>query len=154
MANLSLYRSEYRGSDLVWRNTRFDNRYAGAVTAGKEWAWNRRQKNRSFGLNLKLIAAGGQLDTPIDLEASKAKEQTVYFEDQAFTESLPAYFRLDMGVRLKRNYRHLTTTLSLDLQNATNRKNIGGKFYNTDTKAIETFYQAPLIPILAYRLEF
>ncbi len=154
MTTLSLYRSEYRGSDLVWRNTRFDNRYAGTITAGKEWAWNRRQKNRSFGLNLKLITTGGQLDTPIDLEASKAQEKTVYIEEKAFTERLPAYFRLDVGVRLKRNYRHLTTTLSLDFQNATNRRNLGGKFFNTDTGSIETFYQAPLIPILAYRLEF
>ncbi|MBK6996848.1 MAG: hypothetical protein IPH31_18690 [Lewinellaceae bacterium] len=48
----------------------------------------------------------------------------------------------------------MTTTLSLDLQNATNRQNIGGRFFNTDTKAIETWHQAPLIPVLAYRLEF
>ena len=154
MATLSLYRSEYRGSDLVWRNTRFDSRYAGSLTAGKEWAWNRRGKNRSFGLNLKLISTGGQLDTPIDLEASKAKNETVYFENQAFTDRLPAYFRLDTGVRLKRNYRRLTSTLSLDLQNATNRQNIGGKFFNTDTQEIEIYHQAPLIPVLAYRLEF
>jgi len=154
MATLSLYRSEYQGSDLVWRNTRFDNRYAGTVTAGKEWAWDRRGKDRSFGLNLKLISTGGQLDTPIDLEASKAKNETVYYEEQAFAEQLPAYFRLDMGVRLKRNYRRLTTTVSLDLQNATNRQNIGGRFFNTDTKEIEIWHQAPLIPVLAYRLEF
>ncbi|MDO8368529.1 MAG: TonB-dependent receptor [Saprospiraceae bacterium] len=154
MATLSLYRSEYRGSDLVWRNTRFDSRYAGSITAGKEWGWNRRGKNRSFGLNLKLISTGGQLDTPIDIEASKAKNETVYVEDQAFADRLPAYFRLDTGVRLKRNYRRLTTTLTLDLQNATNRQNIGGKFFNTDTQQIEIWHQAPLIPVLAYRLEF
>jgi len=154
MSTLSLFRSEYQGSDQVWRNTRFDTRYVGTVTAGKEWAWNRRQKNRSFGLNLKLTSTGGQWDTPIDLEASKAQEKTVYLEDQAFTDRLPAYFRLDVGLRVKRNYRHMTTTVSLDLQNATNRQNIGGKFFNVDTGAIETFYQAPMIPILAYRVEF
>jgi hypothetical protein len=154
MSTLSLFRSEYQGSDQVWRNTRFDTRYVGTVTAGKEWAWNRRQKNRSFGLNLKLTSTGGQWDTPIDLEASKAQEKTVYLEDQAFTDRLPAYFRLDVGLRVKRNYRHMTTMVSLDLQNATNRQNIGGKFFNVDTGAIETFYQAPMIPILAYRVEF
>lgn len=154
MGTLSLFRSEYRGADMVWRSTRFDNRYAGTITAGKEWAWERGRKNRSFGLNLKLISTGGQLDTPIDLEASRAKNETVYVDNQAFTERLPNYFRLDVGFRLKRNYRRLTTTLSLDLQNATNRQNIGGRFFNTDTQAIETWHQAPLIPVLAYRLEF
>ena len=154
LASLSLYRSEYRGSDLVWRSTRFDCQYAGTLTAGKEWAWNRRHKDRSFGLNLKLVSTGGQLDTPIDLESSKAQKETIYYEDQAFTDQLPAYFRLDAGVRLKRNYRRMTTTLSLDVQNASNRQNLGGQFYNVDTQAVETWYQAPLIPILAYRLEF
>ncbi|MFN0216804.1 MAG: TonB-dependent receptor [Saprospiraceae bacterium] len=154
MASMSLFRSEYRGSDLVWRNTRFDNRFAGTLTAGKEWGWDRKGKDRTFGLNLKLTSTGGQLDTPIDLESSREKNELVYFEDQAFTDRLPAYFRLDVGLRLKRNYRRLTTTVSLDIQNTTNRQNIGGSFFNTDTQAIETWYQAPLIPILAYRLEF
>lgn len=154
LMSASLFRSEYQGSDQLWRNARFDSRYATTFTGGKEWDWNRRGKNRTFGLNVKLIGTGGQLDTPIDLEASKAQKTTVYIDSQAFTDRLPAYFRLDMGVRLKRNYRNLTTTLSLDVQNATNRENIGGKLFNTDTEEIETWYQAPLIPILAYRVEF
>lgn len=154
MMSMSLYRSEYRGSDLEWRSTRYDGRYAGTFTAGKEWAWDRKGKDRSFGLNIKLVSTGGQMDTPIDLEASKAKGETVYIDSQAFTDRLPAYFRLDVGLRLKRNYRRMTTTLSLDLQNASNRQNIGGRFYDTETEAVKSWYQAPLIPILAYRLEF
>ncbi|MDX1910799.1 MAG: TonB-dependent receptor [Saprospiraceae bacterium] len=154
MSTLSLFRSEYRGSDLVWRNTRYDSRYAATITAGKEWGWNRRNKNRSFGLNFKLITTGGHRDTPIDLAASEAKGETVYKEDQAFELIMPAYFRADIGVRIKRNYRHLTTTLSLDIQNVSNRQNIGGKFYNAQTKQVATWYQAPLIPVLAYRLDF
>jgi hypothetical protein len=154
LASLSVFRSEYQGSDQKWRSTRFDSRYAGTLTAGKEWSLNRGRKDRSFGLNLKLISTGSQRDTPIDLEASQTKHETVYFEDQAFSEKLPAYFRVDLGLRLKRNYRHLTSTVSLDLQNVSNRSNVGGRFFNTDTQAIETWFQAPLIPILAYRLEF
>jgi hypothetical protein len=154
MSTLSLFRSEYRGSDQVWRNTRYDSRYAATITAGKEWGWNRRGKNRTFGLNFKMISTGGHRDTPIDLAASERKGETVYFEDQAFELVMPAYFRADIGVRLKRNYRRLTTTLSLDIQNVSNRQNIGGRFYNAQTKAVETWYQAPLIPVLAYRLDF
>ncbi|MBK6996847.1 MAG: hypothetical protein IPH31_18685 [Lewinellaceae bacterium] len=78
MATLSLYRSAYQGSDLVWRNTRFDSRYAGSVTAGKEWAWDRRGKDRSFGLNLKLISTGGQLDTPLIWRPLRPKRDGIY----------------------------------------------------------------------------
>lgn len=154
MLSVSLYRAQYQGSDEIWRNGRFDSRYSSSFTGGKEWNWNRRGKNRTFGVNIKLISTGGQLDTPIDLAASRLKGETVYFEDQAFTDRLPAYFRVDAGFRLKRNYRHLTTTLSLDLQNASNRENLGGRFFNAKTSEIEDWHQAPLIPVLAYRLEF
>lgn len=154
LVSASLFRSEYQGSDKQWRNARFDSRYALSCTGGKEWDWNRRGKNRTVGVNLKLISVGGQRDTPIDVEASKAQARTVYVDDQAFSQTLADYFRLDVGIRLKRNYRNLTTTVSLDIQNASNRQNIGGTFFNTETNAIETWYQAPLIPVLAYRLEF
>ncbi len=150
----SIFRSEYQGSDQIWRSTRFDSRYACTLTAGKEWNWNRRGKIRTVGFNLKLISTGGQRDTPIDLEASAAQLETIYLEEQAFSKQVPGYFRLDTGVRLKRNYRHLTTTVSLDIQNTTNRQNIGGQYYDADAGVVKTWFQAPLIPVLAYRLEF
>ncbi|MBL7826926.1 MAG: TonB-dependent receptor, partial [Saprospiraceae bacterium] len=154
LASVSLYRSEYRGSDEEWRSSRFDGKFATSFTAGKEWDWSRKGKNRSFGVNIKLLGTGGQKATPIDLTASIARGETVYIDDQAFTNQQPAYFRLDTGFRLKRNYKHLTTTVSLDIQNTTNRANYGGEFYNPFTQKVESWSQGPLIPVLAYRLEF
>lgn len=154
LASASLFRSEYQGSDRIWRYGRFDSKYATSLTAGKEWAWNRRGKNRTFGLNIKTVGVGGQRETPINLEASKEAGSAVYYDERAFSEQLPGYFRVDLGLRLKRNYKHLTTTFSLDIQNVTNRQNIGGRYFNPDTQKIETWYQAPLLPVLAYRLDF
>lgn len=150
----SVFQSEYRGSDGVWRDTRFNTNYINTLTAGKEWDWNRRGKNRTFGVNLKITHKGGLRESPIDLAASQAKGETVYDDTRAFEDQMPAYFRLDTGVKLKRNYRKLTTTLSLDLQNATNRENVFGRYYDEDSGKIEYYYQAPLIPVLSYKLEF
>lgn len=150
----SIYQSEYRGSDGVWRNTRFNSNYVNTLTAGKEWEWNRGRKNRSIGVNLKITSMGGLRESPIDLEASRAKGETVRDDTRAFEDRMPAYFRLDTGVRLKRNYRSLTTTLAFDIQNATNRQNIFGRYYDEDSGKIEYYYQAPLIPVLSYKLEF
>ncbi|MCW5923200.1 MAG: TonB-dependent receptor [Saprospiraceae bacterium] len=147
----SLFQSEYRGSDGVWHNTRFNSNYVNTLTAGKEWEW---KKNRTFGVNLKLTTLGGLRETPIDLAASREKGETVRDDSRAFEERMPAYFRLDTGVRLKRNYRALTTTLSLDLQNTTNRQNVFGRYYNEKKGTIEYYYQTPLIPVLSYKLEF
>lgn len=150
----SLYRSEYQGSDRVWRNTRFNGGYASNLVLGKEWDFNRRNKNRTLGFNLKITSAGGLRDTPVDLEASKAAGYTLRDEARAFEEKMPDYFRLDLGFRLRRNYEHLTTTLSLDIQNATNRANIGGRYYDDQTFEVKYWTQAPLIPVLAYKVEF
>ena len=150
----SVFQSKYQGSDGVWRDTRFNSNYINTLTAGKEWDWNRRGKNRTFGVNIKITQKGGLRESPIDLAASQAKGETVYDDTRAFEDRMPAYFRLDTGVRLKRNYRTLTTTLSLDLQNATNRENVFGRYFDENKGEIKYYYQAPMIPVLSYKLEF
>ncbi|MFN4257104.1 MAG: TonB-dependent receptor [Saprospiraceae bacterium] len=149
----SVFESEYRGSDGIWRGTRFNLNHAHSLVAGKEWPLGGR-KNRTFAVNIKLTQMGGLRETPLDLEASRAKGETVRDEAQAFESRLPAYFRLDTGLRLKRNYRAATTTLSLDILNTTNRKNVFSQYFDEKTLALKYFYQAPLIPVLAYKVEF
>ena len=147
----SLYNSEYKALDGVWRNTRFNGKHALSFTAGKEYNW---KKNRVFGLNLRTIYTGGFWSTPIDVEKSQEVGETRYVESLAFTEQLPDYFRMDFRVSLKRNRANSTTTLSLDLQNATNRKNLGGQYYEPLSGEIKKWYMVPLLPILSYRIEF
>ncbi len=150
----AVFESKYQGSDKVWRDSRFNSNYVSSFVAGKEWNWNTSRKNRTIGINLKFTHTGGIRETPIDLAASIAKGEAVYDETHAFEVKTPQYFRLDTGIRLKRNYAGLTTTLSLDLQNATNRKNVFISYYDKGSQSVKHYYQAPLIPVLAYKLEF
>jgi len=147
----SLYNSKYKTLDNVWRNTRFNGKHALSFTAGKEYLW---KKNRVFGLNLRTIYTGGFWSTPIDFEKSQETGETRYVESLAFTEQLPDYFRMDFRVSLKRNRPNSTTTLSLDLQNTTNNKNLGGQYYEPQSGEIKKWYMLPLLPILSYRIEF
>ncbi len=150
----SVYQSEYQGSDGVWRNTRFNTNFVNSLVSGKEWNWNRGRKNRTIGVNIKLTYMGGLRETPIDLAASAEQDKTVYDDTRAYEDQMPDYFRLDTGFRLKRNYAHLTTTLALDIQNTTNRQNIFGRYYDTKSDTVKYWYQAPMIPVLSYRVEF
>ena len=154
LLSAALFESQYRGSNGVWRNTRYNSNFVSSLVSGKEWRWNRRQKDRTIGFNVKLTATGGHRETPIDLARSVEQGKTVYDDSRAFEERMPDYFRLDVGFRLKRNYEHLTTTLALDIQNATNRQNIFGRYYDNRSKTVKYWYQAPLIPVLSYRVEF
>jgi hypothetical protein len=149
----SLYDSKFRTADGRWFNTRYNTNYALNVTAGKEWTL-RGTKSRTLGFNVKSMFVGGYRVTPIDLEASIAEGTTRFKTDSLYTNKNPDYYRLDIRVSLKRNYKKVTTTLALDLQNSTNRKNVGGQYYDAHTGKIKYWYQAPLIPVLSYRVEF
>jgi hypothetical protein len=150
----SLYESEYRANDGKWRNTLFNGNYTFTFTGGKEIKTGSKFKNRIIGLNIKMIYAGGLRTTPIDLEKSMAEQQTNYFEQLAYTGQNPAYFRTDIRISLKRNRPKSTHTLSLDIQNVSNRKNVFGDYFDALSGKVKTYYQTPLIPILGYRIEF
>ena len=150
----SLYDAKFKGSDNVLRNTRFNGGYAFTFTAGKEIITGNKFKNRIIGINIKTIYRGGFRDTPIDLQASQNSNETEYIESEAFSLKNTAYFRTDIRISLKRNRANSTQTLALDIQNVTNYKNIYGAYYNAETKSIKTYFQAPLIPILSYKVEF
>ncbi len=154
LLSASLYDSKYKAADGVWYDTRFNTNYTFSFTGGKEWTLSEKRKSRVIGLNLKALYVGGFRYTPIDLNASVSKGETVVDDNQTFKEKNPDYYRLDIRVSVKRNYKKLTSTVALDIQNTTNRRNVGGQYFNSKTGEINYWYQTPLIPILSYRLEF
>jgi hypothetical protein len=155
LTNATVYKSEYAGSDNIWRNTRFNNSYVFNFTAGKEWQ-KPRSKNRIgiLGINGRFTVVGGFRDTPIDLAASKKAGTTVYIESEAYSIQLPVYSRLDLRIYLKRNKTGRNNTLTLDLQNVTNHKNAAYNYFDAQKAAIVRRTQLGLIPILSYRVEF
>ncbi|MEO8403557.1 MAG: TonB-dependent receptor [Chitinophagaceae bacterium] len=148
----SFYQSRYTAEDGIERNTRFNGNYIGTLIAGKEFISE--NKAKTFGINIKAIYAGGLRTTPIDFDQSQMEGSTVFIEDEAFSLQNPAYFRTDIRVSMKWNRRHFTSTLSLDIQNVTNRLNIYNQSYDKNENKIVTNYQTGLIPILNYKIEF
>lgn len=150
--NTSFYQSKYTAADGIEYNTRFNGGYLANIIAGKEWVYAEGKK--AFGINLKTIYAGGLRDTPIDEAGSVAAGYAIYYQKRAYTEQNPAYFRTDLRLSMKWNRAHLTSTLSLDVQNLTNRQNVYGQFFDSEKGKVTTSYQAGLIPILNYKVEF
>lgn len=154
LATLSLYDSKYQAADGNWYNTRFNGNRVFTFTGGKEFRIGGGDMPRTLSVNLKTIWGGGFRTTPIDLDASLANGETVEVEHKAFTDRVPDYFRTDIRVAMTRQRPKSTHTLSLDLQNVSNRQNIGGQYFNHEKGEIEYWYQTGLIPVLAYRVEF
>jgi len=151
LLSASVYNSLYKTQENKWRNTLYNGSANLTLTVGKEYEL---KKNRVLGLNLRSIYGGGLRATPIDLEQSIADNETVYDESRAFEEQNPSYFRTDLRVSLKWNKPKSTSTLALDIQNTTNRKNIYGSYFEPMKGEIETAYQSPMIPLISYRIEF
>ncbi|MBX2947222.1 MAG: TonB-dependent receptor [Cyclobacteriaceae bacterium] len=147
----SVYNSLYKTHEDKWRNTRFNGNANMTFTGGKEFML---KKERVLGVNLRSIYSGGLRTTPINLEESVARGETVRYEERAFEEQNPAYFRTDLRISLKRNKPKSTHTVALDIQNVTNRKNIFGKYFEPLSGQVTTAYQTPLIPVLSYKIEF
>ncbi len=153
MSTTSLYQSKYTGRDGIERDSRFNGQYVQNLLAGKEWRVGK-SKTNIFAANIKLLAAGGNRTTPIDLEKSREKGRTERDWSRSYSEQLPAYFRTDLRVSYTKNRKRTTSTISLDIQNVTNRLNAFDRYYNKKEDRVKLITQTGMLPILNYRLEF
>ncbi|HEY8893508.1 MAG TPA: TonB-dependent receptor [Niastella sp.] len=150
--NGSFYQSKYTAADGIERNTRYNGNYLFNAVAGKEWPLA--GQKRVLGINFRIIYSGGYRTTPIDLPASQQEGYTIYKEKEAFSLQNEAYFRPDCRISIKWNRTRLTSTLSLDIQNMINRKNIYNQNYDLLKNTTVTNYQNGIIPVLNYKVEW
>jgi hypothetical protein len=154
LLSASLYNSQFKGTDGLWHSTRYNGMYSGSFTAGKDIQTGKGFGNRIIGFNIKTLYSGGLRETPIDLQASMQKGETVYQDAHPFTIRKKDYFRTDIKFSVKRNRKKSTITWSLDIQNVTNRKNVYGNYFDPLSGRVRTIYQASLIPVLSYKIDF
>jgi hypothetical protein len=149
----SVFKSMYE--DYAGRSfsTRFDRGYQANLIFGKEFPVNA-SGTKTLGLNGKILCSGGQRQSLIDLEASRAAEKAVYVPGENFTQHAPAYFRADLGVYYKMNRRNSTHSIQLDIQNLTNRQNLYGSYYDARSGTVKQSYQLGIFPNISYRIDF
>ena len=150
----SLYSSKYKGSDGIERNTAFNGKYIFNILGGKEWKVGGGNRNK-ISTDIKCTYAGGRAYTPIDLEASGVigHEQ---LSTEAYSAFYPNYFRLDfkLGYTLNSRTKKLSQSISLDLQNITNNKNVFSQSYDDRSQSISTTYQLGFFPNFIYKIQF
>lgn len=149
----SLYDSKFTGKEDKYYNTRFNGNYQLNVLGGKEFKMGKKKSN-ILGFNGKVVLSGGARYTPVDLEASQLSGETVYFEDQIYSEKTGDYFRLDLGMSYRINKKRMTHTILFDIQNITNRQNIFEYYYDDELNSLVGDTQTGLFPFFNYRVEF
>jgi hypothetical protein len=148
--NGTLYHSEFE-QDGEWRSTRYDGRYIFNTVLGKEWT---KSETKVHGVHLRVNVLGGFRETPIDIIASEEAGITVFDETQLFADRQEDYLRVDLSIYRKVEHSKFTSTISLDIQNLTNRENESFAYYDTFLGEVVRRNQLGLLPILNYRLQF
>lgn len=149
----SVFDAKYKTPTTDWLNTRYNAQYSSVITIGKEWVVGKSKRN-TLGFNIKNAIVGGQWDTPIERAASQLAKEEIRDESRPFSVQLRDYYKLDVGVKYKRNKKKFTSTLSLDLMNATNSQNVGGITYDIQNDKMNEWTMMPFVPVLAYKVEF
>ncbi|MEL6675319.1 MAG: TonB-dependent receptor [Bacteroidota bacterium] len=150
----SLFESKYRGSDGILRDTRYNSNILVNTSAGREFERiSKKKEHKIFGINFHLVYQGGFRSTPIDLAASQLASETIFIEDQAFSERLPAFFRTDLRFTFTRNRAKYTRVFSVDILNLTNRRNVAFQRFDWVSGEIVDKQSLGLFPLLSYRIE-
>lgn len=150
----SLYESKYQAMNGKWYDTRYNTNYTLSVTGGKEWVLRNKEKRRTVGVNVKSVLAGGMRYTPYDLNDLDASGVPRLDNENSFVSSMPVYYRLDLKLSWKRDYKKVTGTVAIDFQNVLNIKNVGGQYFDSKTGEVKYWYNPGILPILSYRLTF
>lgn len=155
--NVSLYESKYKGSDGIERDTRFNGNYIINATFGKEFfklkSRKEETKRRVLGFNIRGLYAGGLRETPIDEVISSQTGLTVYDDNNAFSQNQRDYFKIDLRFYRTIVSQNMRSTIAIDLQNATNQKNIAFNYFDVLQGVVVTKYQLGIIPNISYKIE-
>lgn len=150
----TIYKSLYTGSDGIERNTAFNGRYVMNLLAGKEWKIGQAKRNK-LSADVKCTYAGGRAYTPIDVAASNIIGREILMSE-AYSSYYNNYYRIDIkaSYTLNSGKHRVSHTLSLDLQNITNHKNVFSQSYDIRNQGISTTYQLGFFPNVVYKLQF
>jgi len=151
LVTASLFDSKFQNKDLVWRNTQFNNLFAGNILVGKDF---KLAKQKSLSINIRYLLRGGNRYTPINLPESIKRNTTVNVQAKAFESQYPNFERYDFSLAYRINKLNHTWSFRLDLQNIFNTNNIIEERYDSNIKGLSYRFALPLIPIISSQLEF
>lgn len=151
LVTASLYESKYQGSDGVLRHTAFDGTYAANILFGYDY---RLGKKGLLSLNAKATFLGGRRYTPIDENLSQLAQDAVFVDSLAFSQQHPAYFRPDIRIAYRLNWKKISQEWALNINNFIDRDNIQALEYDRTKNKVGYSYQIGFFPVVQYRLEF
>ena len=155
--NFSLYKSQYRGEDKVWRNQLYDRGFMFKILGGKEWMLGKNVLN----VSAKYSIQGGLRYTPIDIVKMRANvaagiidDDPVYKDNEAFSERFDPTGIVDLTVSYKINRRRVSHTFAFEGLNILGTKTPMYQRFDLGTLDVRTDKSGISMPNIFYRLDF
>ena len=155
--NFSLYKSEYRGEDKIWRNQLYDRGFMFKILGGKEWMIGKNVLN----VSAKYSIQGGLRYTPIDVNQMRAHvaqgiidDTPIYKDNEAFSQRFDPTSIVDLTVSYKINKRRVSHTIAFEGLNILGAKAPQYQRFDLGTLDVRTDKSGISLPNVFYRLDF
>jgi hypothetical protein len=157
----TVYNSQYRGSDMVWRNTSYNGNYVVNLLGGKEFKVGERSV---IGIGGKVTAAGGKRYGFVDIAATNSAKEILFMDSMFNERQFRDYFRADLKISWRKNADRVTHEFGLDLVNIFGTKNLLTLAYkpaltpqeiaNPNFEPFAEKTQLGFFPIFYYKIDF
>ena len=148
----SIFKSEYKAGDNVWRNTRYNKGFVLNALFGKEFYFANNRK--VLDVNARVSVTGGERYSPILESQSLAQKRVIYDESRAFSEQFRTLTYADLTVNYRINHRKSSSVFSFQMKNVLGAPIYIDHNYNYQTGAIELSKATLIIPNISYKIEF
>ncbi len=149
----SIFNSEYKGGDDVWRSTRFNRNYVFNFLMGKEWQVGKKNQN-VLSLNTRFSYQGGNHYSPVNEAASHSINDIVYDETNAYDMQAQSTLNVHFTASYKVNKKKSSREIALKILNVTGQPDFYGHKYNLAKNTLDKDVASVIIPNLSYKIEF
>ena len=152
IAAFSLFEATFEPLNGKEYKSRFNSGTSGSWTGAKEWKLS---ANRVLQAGWKMVYNGGLPLTPLAAGWSGSREPLLD-ESRPYSERVPAYFRTDGRIALRKDKASRSWQLALDIQNILGLENTDGLSRRYDPVVNQWVYkkQSGLVPLLSYQVDF
>ena len=149
----SFFESNSIHADGSKHPTRFSTKWSSSFTLGKEFEF---KKGGALQLGARVLYNGGYRYTPYDPVLSAASQEYVPLANSFYASQVTPYSRVDSRISYRYNKKRFSGSISLDIQNLTNTKNLKGVSYNAELNELDfsRFDGGDFIPVLSFVFDF
>lgn len=153
LLSFSLFESNFQPLNGKTYNTRFNSGSSGSWVGTREW---KMKKNKTLQAGWKMVYNGGLPLSPLAAQQPFGSREPLLDESNPYSVKIPAYFRTDGRIALRKDKKDVSWQLALDIQNVFMQRNTDGLSRRFDPSVNQWIFrqQSGIVPVLSYQVDF